>query len=125
MQRFIFSLFAALLILAGCSSKPVRHLDSDAALVKTGESTREDVIRYLGTPDRHRSLSPTMEEYVYYNERKGFLGGLPLVGKQLDPSSYEMIQITLDGDLVTDCDFLIHKAGDKDWDTDINGESTP
>ncbi len=125
MQRFVFSLLAALLILVGCSSKPVRHLASDAALVEPGKSTREDVVRYLGEPDRRRSLSPSMEEYVYYNERKGFFGGLPLIGEQLDPSSYEMILVTLDGDMVTDCDFLIHKAEDKDWDADMSGEQLP
>ncbi|MCI5209268.1 MAG: outer membrane protein assembly factor BamE, partial [Candidatus Electrothrix sp. ATG2] len=80
MQRFVFSILAALVFLGGCSSKPVRHLASDAALVKPGKSTRQDVVRYLGPPDRHRTLSPGVEEYVYYNERKGFLGGLPFVG---------------------------------------------
>jgi hypothetical protein len=125
MQRFVFSFFVVLLFLVGCSSKPVRHLASDAALVKPGTSTREDVVRYLGEPDRRRTLSPSMEEYVYYNERKGFLGGLPFVGEQLEPTSYEMILVTLDGDTVTDCDFLIHKADDKDWAADLSGEKLP
>ncbi|WP_446009495.1 outer membrane protein assembly factor BamE domain-containing protein [Candidatus Electrothrix sp.] len=125
MQRVIFLLFAALLFLVGCSSKPVRHLASDAALVKPGISTREDVVRYLGEPDRRRTLSPNMEEYVYYNERKGFLGGLPFIGEQLDPSSYEMILVILDGDTVIDCDFLIHKAGDKDWAAAVSEEQLP
>ena len=125
MQRFIFSILAVLLFLVGCSSKPVRHLASDAALVEPGKSTRQDVVRYLGQPDRRRSLSPGVEEYVYYNERKGFLGGLPFVGNLVDPDSYEMIQVTLDGDMVTDCDFLVHKEGDGDWVTDSSGDSLP
>jgi len=124
MQRFVFLSLVVLLFLAGCSSKPVRHLASDAALIKPG-STREDVSRYLGEPDRRRTLSPTLEEYVYYNERKGFLGGLPLVGEQLDPTSYEMILVTLDGDTVTDCNFLIHKANDRDWTADVSGAELP
>ncbi len=125
MQRFIISILAVLLLLVGCSSKPVRHLASDAALVEPGKSTRQDVVRYLGQPDRHRSLSPGVEEYVYYNERKGFFGGLPFVGNLVDPDSYEMILVTLDGDMVTDCDFLVHKEGDGDWATDLSGESLP
>ena len=125
MQRFIFSILAALFFLSGCSSKPIRHLASDAALVEPGKSTRQDVVRYLGQPDRRRSLSPGMEEYVYYNERKGFFGSLPFVGNQIDPASYEMILVTLDGDVVTDCDFLIHKADDKDWGTDSSGDELP
>lgn len=134
MQRVIFSilapffcLVAAFLLLVGCSSKPVRHLASDAALIEPGKSTRQDVVRYLGQPDRRRSLSPTMEEYVYYNERKGLLAGLPYLGNKLDPTSYEMIQITLDGNMVTDCDFLLHKADDKDkdWGADVIGDELP
>ena len=125
MQRFIVSILATLLFLVGCSSKPVRHLASDAALVEPGKSTRQDVVRYLGQPDRRRSLSPGVEEYVYYNERKGFLGGLPFVGNLVDPASYEMIQVTLDGDMVTDCDFLVHKEGDEDWATDSSGDELP
>ena len=125
MQRFIFSILAVLLLLVGCSSKPVRHLASDAALVEPGKSTRQDVVRYLGQPDRRRSLSPGVEEYVYYNEREGFLGGLPFVGKLVDPDSYEMILVTLDGDMVTDCDFLVHKEGDGNWATDSSGDALP
>jgi hypothetical protein len=125
MQRFIFSILATLLLLVGCSSKPVRHLASDAALIEPSKSTRQDVVRYLGQPDRRRSLSPGVEEYVYYNERKGFLGGLPFVGKLADPTSYEMIQVTLDGDMVTDCDFLVHKEDDEDWATDSGGDELP
>ncbi|WPD23942.1 MAG: hypothetical protein SD837_05115 [Candidatus Electrothrix scaldis] len=129
MQRFIssslFWFFAALSILVGCSSKPVRHLASDAALVEPGKSTRQDVLRYLGKPDRRRSISPGVEEYVYYNEKKGFLAGLPLVGGMVDPESYEMILVTLDGDTVTDSDFLIHKEDDKDWAADQDGDELP
>jgi len=125
MQRFIYPILATLLLLVGCSSKPVRHLASDAALIESGKSTRQDVVRYLGQPDRRRSLSPGVEEYVYYNERKGFLGNLPFVGKLVDPASYEMIQVTLDGDMVTDCDFLVHKEGDEDRATDSSGDELP
>jgi hypothetical protein len=125
MQRFIFSILAVLLFLVGCSSKPIRHLASDAALVEPGKSTRQDVVRYLGQPDRHRSLSPGVDEYVYYNERKGFFGNLLFVGNLIDPDSYEMIQITLDGDMVTDCDFLVHKEDDEDRATDVAGDELP
>ncbi|MCI5160162.1 MAG: hypothetical protein D3906_17420 [Candidatus Electrothrix sp. AUS1_2] len=125
MQRFIFSALAALFFLIGCSSKPVRHLAPDAALVEPGKSTRQDVLRYLGQPDRRRSVSPGVEEYVYYNEQKGFLAGLPLVGRITDPESYEMIVVTLDKETVTGCDFLLHKEDDKDWAADQGGEELP
>jgi hypothetical protein len=125
MQRFIFLILATLFFLVGCSSKPIRHLASDAALVEPGKSTRQDVVRYLGQPDRRRSLSPGVEEYVYYNERKGFFGNLLFVGKLIDPDSYEMILVILDGDMVTGCDFLVHKEDDEDWASDVAGDELP
>ncbi|MCI5166403.1 MAG: hypothetical protein D3903_09960 [Candidatus Electrothrix sp. GM3_4] len=125
MQRFIFLILATLFLLVGCSSKPVRHLASDAALVEPGKSTRQDVVRYLGQPDRRRSLSPGVEEYVYYNERKGFFGTLPFMDNLIDPTGYEMILVTLDGNMVTDCDFLIHKEGDENLVIDSSGDELP
>ncbi|XOF33771.1 MAG: hypothetical protein ACL93V_00265 [Candidatus Electrothrix sp. YB6] len=122
MQRMIVLMLAVLCFIAGCSSKPVRHLASDAALIKTGESTRQEVLRYLGPPDSRRTLSPGAEEYIYYQERKGTFGNMPLVGKWIDPESYEMIRVTLDDGVVTGCDFLIRKEDDMDWAEDITGD---
>ncbi len=123
MQRMIILMLAAVLcFIAGCSSKPVRHLASDAALIKTGESVRQDVERYLGQPDSRRTLSPGVEEYIYYQERKGMFGDMLLIGGWIDPESYEMIRVTLDDGVVSGCDFLIRKEDDMDWAEDITGD---
>jgi hypothetical protein len=122
MQRMIIWMLAAFFLVVGCSSKPIRHLASDAALIKPGRSNRQDVMRYLGEPDGRRTLSPGVEEYMYYQDRKGTLGKMPLVGGFIDPDSYEMIRVTLDGDLVSDCQFVIRKEDDKDWTNESAGE---
>ncbi|MCI5222101.1 MAG: hypothetical protein D3924_05375 [Candidatus Electrothrix sp. AR4] len=122
MRRMIICMLASFFLLAGCSSKPIRYLASDAALIKVGTSTRQDVLRYLGQPNSRRTLSPGIEEYVYYQARKGTFGRMPLVGDLIDPDSYEMILVTLDGDLVINCEFLIRKEGDKDLADDLSGE---
>jgi len=95
MQRVLLCLFAALFLLVGCSGKPVRHLASDAALIKPGQTTRQDVIRYLGEPNGHRTVSPGVEEYVYYEDQEGVFNKLPMVGDWIDPDGYEMILVTL------------------------------
>ncbi|MCI5146953.1 MAG: hypothetical protein D3923_15885 [Candidatus Electrothrix sp. AR3] len=118
MQRIIIWAFAFFL-LCGCSFKQVRHLASDAALIKAGQSTRQDVLRYLGEPDGHRTLSPGIEEYVYYQEQKNDLGRLPLVEKLVDPDSYEKVLIILDGDQVTSCEFHLTKDNDNAWKDDF------
>jgi hypothetical protein len=122
MQRIMFCMLATLFLLSGCYTKPVRHLASDAALIKAGQSTRQDVLRYLGEPNGHRSLSPGVEEYVYYEDRKDGVGKMPMVGDWIDPDGYEMILITLDGDLVTSCEFRVFKEDDQAWVDDFTWE---
>ncbi len=115
-------MLASLFLLGGCYTKQVRHLASDAALIKPGQSTRQDVLRYLGEPNGHRTVSPGVEEYVYYEDRKGTFGTMPLVGSWIDPEGYEMILVTLDGDLVTGCEFRLFNEADQDWVDDFTWE---
>jgi hypothetical protein len=122
MQRVLIYLLASLFLLGGCYTKQVRHLASDAALIKPGQSSRQDVLRYLGEPNGHRTISPGVEEYVYYEDRKGALGTMPVVGSWIDPKGYEMILVTLDGDLVTGCEFRLFNEADQAWVNDFSWE---
>lgn len=118
MRRMIMTVLALLVLLSGCSYKPVRHLASDAALIKAGKSTREDVLRYLGEPDSHRTVGPGEEEYIYAETRKAVLGNLPVFGKLVDPASQEMVVITLKDGLVSDCEFRLLRKEDQSWKKD-------
>jgi hypothetical protein len=122
MRRMIISMLACLAIFAGCSYKPVRHLASDAALIKAGESTRKDVLRYLGDPDGRRTTAPGVEEYLYSEDQQSLLGSLPLVGRWSDPDSQEMVIVTLNGDQVTQCEFKLMKKDDLKWRKDADWE---
>ncbi len=122
MRHNLFILLLLFVFLGGCYSKPVRHLASDAALIKPGQSTVNDVQRYLGEPNGHRTISPGVVEYVYYEDRPGFLGHTPLVGSWVDAEGYEMIIITLDKDLVTGCEFRTFNEADKAWVDDFTWE---
>jgi len=122
MRRVLIYLLASLFLLSGCYTKQVRHLASDAALIKPGKSTRQDVLRYLGEPNGHRTVSPGVEEYVYYEDQKGSLGKMPVVGDWVDPDGYEMILVTLNGDLVSSCEFRVFNEADQDWVDDFTWE---
>lgn len=119
MHRFIFIGLALVLLLGGCYSKQVLHLASDASLLKVGESTRQDVLRYLGEPNGHRSVAPGIQEYVYYETRKGALGRAPLVGSMVPAEGHEMLILTLTGDLVTGSEFRTVRKTDKEWVDDF------
>ena len=122
MQRVLIYLLASLFLLGGCYTKQVRHLASDAALIKPGQSTRQDVLRYLGEPNGHRTVSPGVEEYVYYEDQKGSFAKMPVVGDWVDPDGYEMILVTLNGDLVSSCEFRVFNEADQDWVDDFTWE---
>lgn len=111
-------LLACLVLSAGCSYKPVRHLASDAALIKPGESTRKDVLRTLGEPDSRRAIGAGAEEYIYAEEQKSQLSNLPLVGRMIGADSREMVVVILNGDQVTSCELRIVKADDEKWKKD-------
>lgn len=122
MQR-LFIVLLALVLLGGCYSKPVRHLASDASLIKAGESTRQDVLRYLGEPNGHRTVAPGTEEFVYHEERRDLVGRTPVVGSLKGAEAYEMLIITLTGDMVTDLEFRTYSKNDRDWADDFTWDT--
>jgi hypothetical protein len=105
---------------AGCSFTPVRHLASDAALIQPGESTLEDVLRYLGEPDGRRTTAPGVEEFLYLEDRQGGLSSLPLLNRVVDPDSHEMVLVTLEGNIVTQCEFRLVRKKDRAWKKKIS-----
>ena len=103
-----------LLLLGGCYSKPVRHLASDASLIKAGVSSRMDVLQYLGEPNGRRSLGPGVEEYLYHEEKRNALQRALVIGSMLGDEGFEILIITLSGDLVTYTEFRTFKKGEMD-----------
>ena len=118
MRPTLFMLLFIVLLLGGCHSKQVRHLASDASLIKPGQSTLQDVQRYLGEPDNRRDVGPGVSEYVYYEDRPGMFGNMPLVSSVVDPSGYEMIVVTLKNDMVVNCEFRNFNESDRQWAND-------
>ncbi len=118
MRSTLFMLLFLFLFLGGCHSKQVRHLASDASLIKPGVSTLQDVQRYLGEPDNRREVGPGVTEFVYYEDRAGMFGNMPLVGSMVGPSGYEMIVITLKNEMVTNCEFRTFSESDRQWTKD-------
>ena len=122
MRRTLFMLCILLLLLGGCHSKQVRHLASDAALIKPGQTTMAEVRKYLGEPSGRRAVSADVSEIVYYEENPGFLGTMPVLGNLVGADGYEMIVITLRNDLVTDCEFRTFNKNDHKWVEDFTWE---
>ncbi|RUM38491.1 MAG: hypothetical protein DSY57_02505 [Desulfobulbus sp.] len=122
-MRSLLLVLSMLLLLGGCSSKePVKHLAAEAAMIQPGVTTKTALLATLGQPNGRRTVSPGVEEYVYYADRKGMFSGMPVVGSWLGNKGYEMIIVTLHGNLVTDCQFRTFSESDQDWVHDFSWE---
>lgn len=122
MRSTLLACIAALFLFSGCYSKQVRHLASDAILIKPGQSTVKDVQKYLGEPNGRREVAPGVTEYVYYEDRPGMFGNMPVLGSMIGPAGYEMIIVTLDKDLVSNCEFRNFNEADHKWVEDYTWE---
>ena len=116
-----YRLLACLLLLllpSACADKPVRHLASDASLVKPGVSTQEEVLTYLGDPDAQQMVSDTTERWIYYEELRSTMQKTPYLGKFFGAKGYSQIVVTFEGDVATDCRFSSFDSDEYDWSDD-------
>ncbi|MEE4240124.1 MAG: hypothetical protein V2I36_01565 [Desulfopila sp.] len=104
-----------LLFTGGCYNKTIRHLASDAVLIKTGVSSRNDVLTYLGEPDDIRVLGDEKEQWTYIEKRPGTLQFLPLVGGYFGGGNHETIVVVLQDDIVQSSLFREFSDDDFDW----------
>jgi len=93
------------LFTVGCSSgKYVRHLASDACLVTPQQTTKKEVLSYMGTPD-NKKAGANGEEWIYYQRHKSLLRKTPYIGDKIGSENYEAMIIAFDGDIVKSCTY--------------------
>lgn len=92
-------------LIAACAttSTPIRHLSSDVCLVMPEKTTREEVVSFLGEPDRKMTTAENLELWLYLKVNKSFSKKMPLIGDKLGSQDYETVTVTFDGDLVKTC----------------------
>ena len=118
-SRCCMILAAVVLVLSGCYNKPVRNLASDAALIKAGQSTRDDVLAFLGEPDDTQTVDGGLEKWLYKERTATSLEKFPVMGKYFGSPGIGKVVVTLKGDLVVDCTFSAHDDDDTDWAEDF------
>lgn len=94
-----------LILMTGCSgvSTPVRYLASDVCLIMPESTTRQEVLSFLGEPDRKIATAEKTEIWLYLKTNKSFSKKIPLVGEKLGEQNYETVTVTFDADLVRTC----------------------
>lgn len=123
-KKFILVLLLSF-ALGGCFNRPVRHLASDASLLKAGVSTREDALAYLGEPDQQIELGHGIEKWVYTSVERSMLKSTPVVGKYFGKPNRGMITVILKNDKVAKCVYGAYDSNALDWTKDFDWEEKP
>lgn len=96
-------LVAVLVSSCGGKSTQIRNLSSDVCLVMPDSTTRQEVLSFLGQPDRKMSKGDNLEMWLYLDVSKSLSRKMPLVGSNLGHETYETVTVTFEADLVRAC----------------------
>lgn len=107
MPYFLRSLGCLALVLlvmsAGCSKEPIRHLSSDSCLIAQG-TTKQDVLTFMGTPQFKKQTADN-ESWIFVQEHKSLLKKTPVLNWMFGSVSYDLVYITFSGDIVSNCQY--------------------
>jgi len=118
-SRWLICVVFAAFLLTGCYNKPVRHLASDVALLKIGESGSDDVLTFLGEPDEQVMLGNGVEKWVFTEYEDSALKNAPVVGKYFGEPNYGTVTVILKNNVVVDCKYGAWEHDDKAWADDF------
>lgn len=120
-SRFsLIFVFVLLFLLTGCYNTPVRHLASDVSLLKSGVSTTNDVLTYLGKPDEQYVRDDGADVWVYKEAIRSDLERAPLFGHHLKESGDDRVVVILLNNIVDSCTFYEHGKNELDWREDFS-----
>lgn len=102
-------LWPILFFLSACTSKPGANLASKACMVHKGFSTKAEVQKYLGPPQRMERLPDGREVWIYYEVKKDALASIPGLGERLGKEKIEVLRVTFYGDRVVGCLYYVTK----------------
>jgi len=106
-SKVIFLLLIAIFCIS-CSKSYVRHLASDASLLVPHQTTKKDVMIYMGIPESQKDLGQGKEEWTYYQSKKSLLRKTPYVGKRLGHQDYDVVIIVFQNDIVASSTYRIY-----------------
>jgi len=118
--RLLILLLLTPFVLSGCYNKPVRHLASDAALLKVDKSSSEDVLIYLGDPDEQKLLADGVEKWLYKKKDANIFERIPYAGKYVGAPEYSQVVVTIENGIVTEVVFSLSDEDDVGWADDYS-----
>lgn len=119
-KNYFLTMLLAACFLSGCYITPVRHLASDIALVQVGQSTREDVLVFLGDPDEQQVMENGVEKWLYIQTKKSTAEKTPFLGKYFGTPEVNRVVVTFTDGIVTDSVFSSNDKDEFDWADDYS-----
>ncbi len=108
------------LLLTGCYNTPVKHLASDIALIKVGESTREDVLIFMGEPDEIIEHDNGVVQWLYRDQKDTFLERMPVVGNKMGTPEEIQAVVVFNGNIVKSREYTSSDEDDMKWSEDFS-----
>lgn len=72
-------------------------------MISPEETTRDEVITYLGQPAERQQMDDGNEVWKYYQVNKSLLRNTPYVGERIGTETYDVVTVTFMGDQVATC----------------------
>ncbi len=122
-HRSIFVILPLIIfVLTGCfRHEPVRHLAAEAALITPHQTTKQEVLSYLGEPEERQSVSENREVWIYYQADKSLLRKTPLVGNKMGNLEYDVLNVSFTGDVADNC--VYRRLDEETFRQGIEGEA--
>ncbi|MBM9518432.1 hypothetical protein JWG39_01215 [Desulforhopalus vacuolatus] len=102
--------------LSSCYNTPVRHLTSDIGMVKKGVSSEEDVLIYLGDPDKVEEPGDGRERWIYRQAEKTAAEKLPWVGSHFGSPQEDVAIITFTNKVVSSVQYTSSDPDEMSWE---------
>ena len=94
--RWVYLLaLMVMMSLSGCYNTPVKHLSADEILIQVGKTTDEDVLVFLGQPDKIKKLSDGKDQWLYEDSKQSLLEKTPGLGKYFGAPSVQRVVLTI------------------------------
>jgi len=105
--------FGFLFFIFGCATKPGPNLASKAALIHPKQTTKAEVLQFLGPPVQIFTFPDGKEEWYYYYRVRNFWEKVPLVKNYKGQDYTEVLKIVIKGEEVIDCVYYTVSAPNK------------
>jgi len=87
----------------GCAVKPGPNLASKAALIHSNETTKVEVLQFLGPPVQIFSFPDGKEEWYYYYRVKNFWQSIPVIKTYKGEDYTEVLKVVIKDEKVIEC----------------------